>query len=177
MLVWLRQRRDRRRTARDLYGSIVTQARERAFYANWGVPDTTQGRFEIIVLHLVLVLRRLGLETARNQQLARALTEVFVIDMDDAMREMTIGDLAVPREVKRATGALLDRYNAYLAGLSEQHDMKLQAALESQLAYLEISPTDAAGLSRYTRTAAAALDQQPEREVLAGRLRWPPCVC
>ena len=62
MLAWLKTRRDRRQIARSLYGSIVTRAREPVFYARWGVPDTVQGRFEMIALHLVLVLRRLAAE-------------------------------------------------------------------------------------------------------------------
>ncbi len=60
MLAWLMQRAHRRRTARSLYGSIVTQARSPGLYAGWGVPDTPEGRFEIIGLHLVLILRRLA---------------------------------------------------------------------------------------------------------------------
>ena len=98
MLAWLRQRRDRRRTARSLYGSIVTQARSSGLYATLGVPDTHEGRFEIIVLHLVLVLRRLAREGERAERSGRALTEAFVVDLDDTLREMTVGDLAVPRQ-------------------------------------------------------------------------------
>ena len=95
----------------------MTAAREPVFYAAWGVPDTVQGRFEMIALHLVLVLRRLAAEGERASAWRRALTEAFVVDLDDGMREMTFGDLAVPREVKRAAAALFDRHRAYLAAL------------------------------------------------------------
>jgi hypothetical protein len=74
----------------------VTAARAHNFYAQWGVPDTVQGRFEMIALHVALALRRLDKEGAAGRRLGLALTEAFVVDMDDTMREMTFGDLAVP---------------------------------------------------------------------------------
>jgi cytochrome b pre-mRNA-processing protein 3 len=163
MLAWLKSRRTRLRTARSLYGSIVTAARRPTFYADWGVPDTMQGRFEMIVLLLALAVRRLR----------QALTEAFVVDMDDAMREMTFGDLAVPREIKHATAALFDRYNAYLAALDGPHDMELREALEAQLAYLVPAGFDASSLAAYVRTAAEMLARQSSAQVLTGRLAWP----
>jgi cytochrome b pre-mRNA-processing protein 3 len=174
MLAWLRTRRTRRQTARELYGSIVTQARRQDFYADWGVPDTTQGRFEMIVLHLALVLHRMRGERAEGSRLARSLTESFVVDMDDAMREMTFGDLAVPREIKNAIAALFDRYRAYLAGLASPAEDVLQASLEEQLAYLgHAGRLDARSLAHYMHRAAAALAGQGTLEIFAGRLAWP----
>ena len=136
MLAWLKNSRDRRQVARSLYGSSVTAARARVFYAEWGVPDTLQGRFEMIALHVALVLRRLGAEGGSGRRLGVALTEAFVADLDDGMRELTFGDLAVPREIKRAAAALFDRHTAYLAALAAPSDALLVAALEAQLAYL-----------------------------------------
>ena len=77
-----------------------------------GRADSIQGRFEMVALHLVLALRRIAAEGPDAEPLGRALTEAFVVDLDDVMREMTFGDLAVPREVKRATAALFDRHSA-----------------------------------------------------------------
>ena len=177
MLTWLKKRRDRRETARSFYGSIVTRARERIFYAEWGVPDTLQGRFEMILLHMVLALRRLAAEGHAGGRLARALNEAFVVDMDDIMREMTFGDLAVPREVKRATAALYDRHAAYLAGLASPHDMVLPQAIQAQLAYLDHGGRlDPLRMAAYMRSAATALDAQPSVEVLAGQPAWPQPV-
>jgi cytochrome b pre-mRNA-processing protein 3 len=173
MLAWLTSRRTRLRTARSLYGSIVTAARRPTFYADWGVPDTMQGRFEMIVLHLALAVRRLRPEGEAGKRLAQVLIEAFVVDLDDAMREMTFGDLAVPREIKRATAALFDRHNAYLAALDGPHDMVLQEALEAQLGYLGSAGFDARSLAAYVRTAAEMLALQPSAQVLAGRLAWP----
>src|SRR6476661_10185181 len=82
------------RTIEAIYGMIVTQAREPLFYRDLGVPDTVNGRFDLIVLHLWMVLRRLG-EIADMAQLAQALFDRFCADMDDKLREVAIGDLAV----------------------------------------------------------------------------------
>lgn len=172
MLAWLRTRTALPRTARLLYGSIVSAARRPAFYADWGVPDTMQGRFEMIVLHLALAVRRLRSAGDMGKRLAQALMEAFVLDMDDGMRELTFSDLAVPREVKRATAAVFDRHEAYLAALDRPHDM-LRETIKAQLAYLGASDLDAGGLARYLRRAAEMLERQPSAEVLAGKMVWP----
>ena len=177
MLDWLKTRSDRRQIARSLYGSIVTRAREPVLYARFGVPDSLQGRFEMVALHLVLALRRIAAEGPDAEPLGRALTEAFVVDLDDVMREMTFGDLAVPREVKRATAALFDRHGAYSKGLDAPGGSALADALRAQLAYLHSGRAapglDAQGLSDYVRSVASALDAQPASPILAGRLEWP----
>lgn len=174
MLDWLTRSRDRRRTARSLYGSIVTRARQRVFYEAWGVPDTLQGRFEMVVLHLALVLGRLRPEGADGERLARALNEEFVIDVDDCMREMTFGDLRVPREMKRATAALFDRHNVYLAALRAPGRAALRNAIAGELAYLDKGGAlDAARLADDAHAVAAALAGQPREEILGARLAWP----
>jgi len=174
MLAWLNKNRTRRRTARSLYGSIVTAARRPILYADWGVPDTMQGRFEMIVLHLVLVQRRLGAEGETGGRVARALSETFVVDMDDGMREMTFGDLAVPREIKRVAAALFDRHRAYRAALAAADNAPLQDALRAQMAYLDTDGrVDVRSLSDYVREAARALDGHAAARLLGGELAWP----
>jgi cytochrome b pre-mRNA-processing protein 3 len=175
MLAWLKTMSDRRQTARSLYGSIVTRAREPVFYATWGVPDTVQGRFEMIALHLVLVLRRLAAEGRVGERFGRALTEAFMVDLDDAMREMTFGDLAVPRDVKRAAAALFHRHRAYLAALGAADDMTLAQAIGAQLAYLDPGGgLDAHAIAVYVRRCASALDVEPAALILGGQVAWPP---
>lgn len=174
MLDWFTGRRDLRRTAREFYGSIVTQARQPIFYADWGVADTTQGRFEMVALHVALALQRLAAEGASGQDLGRALTESFVVDMDDTMREMTFGDLAVPREVKHAVAALYDRHRTYTAAQADPDATALQQALAAQLAYLGAGERlDAAALAHYMRTTTAGLLQCPSAGVLSGQVAWP----
>ncbi len=174
MLTRLRLWRDRHEKARSLYGSIVTQARSRGFYAHWGVPDTAEGRFEMILLHLVLVLHRLGREGEAGQRLARALNETFAVDLDDNLREMTVGDLAVPRHVKRAVGALHERHASYGAALAAADDGQLTATLQARLAAAGAGgELDAGRICAYIRQVGRRLDPLPGAEVLAGRVAWP----
>jgi cytochrome b pre-mRNA-processing protein 3 len=124
----LTRRSDPARTATELYGRLVAQARSPAFYAGMGVPDTPEGRFELLLLHMALMLRRLQREGQETAQLARALSETFVIDMDDCMREMGVGDLTVAKKVKKAAAALYDRSRDYGKAL-ELADADLLAQL------------------------------------------------
>lgn len=172
MLTRLKLRRDRRQKARSLYGSIVTQARTRDFYAHWGVPDTREGRFEMIALHLVAVLHRLRQDGRAGQQLARALTETFAVDVDDNLREMAVGDLAVPRHVKRAVGALHECHATYRAALVERGDDALAAVVQQRLGEAGRG-LDVSRICAYIRRVGDRLGQLPSAEVLAGRLAWP----
>src|SRR5262245_3127283 len=174
MFAWLSRRLDRRRTARELYGSIVTQARTPIFYAAWGIPDTLAGRCEILMLHLSAVLERLTQEGGEGVILARALSEAFIADMDANMRELTFGDLAVPREIKRTAAALFDRHRTYAQALEARQPTPVLEALEAEMAYLV--PTgrlDAGRLAHYMLEVAQCLDRQSGSALLAGRLGWP----
>src|SRR5262245_65838437 len=90
MLTRLKLWRDQHQKARSLYGSIVTQARSPRFYAHWGVPDTAEGRFEMIALHLVVVLHRLGQDGEEGQRLARPLAETLAEGLGHNRAQMTL---------------------------------------------------------------------------------------
>jgi cytochrome b pre-mRNA-processing protein 3 len=175
MLGWLKRRRNVRRTARSLYGSIVTQARSHLAYERWGVPDTPEGRFEMIVLHLALVLRRLSKAGEAGRKLGQALTEVFVVDVDDTLREMTVGDLSVPRHVKRAVAVLRNRYKAYDAALtSSDPEVAVKNAVAQALAGLPgAHALDASLICAYTVEAAQALERTADAQLLDGEPSWP----
>lgn len=176
MLNWLKERQHRLRSAQELYGSIVAQARHVAFYTACGIPDTARGRFEILSLHVAAVMRRLQAEGPTGQSLARALGETLVADMDDTMREMTISDLAVPREVKKVAAALYDRH----AALAEADPAALGQALARQLQYLRSDASspdiDTEALASYFHRVAAQLAGQSREAMLAGNLTWPNLV-
>src|SRR4051812_44084548 len=84
----------------EAYRSIVAQSRQQKFYAEWGVPDTVTGRFDMISLHLALLLRRLKSEPSA-QPFTQALVDLFFRDMDRSLREMGVTDLGVPNKVKK----------------------------------------------------------------------------
>ena len=92
MLSWLFSRSPGQRKASDLYGAVVALARTPALYADMGVADTPEGRYEALVLNLFLVMERLRAEGEAGVEASQALIERFVIDMDDNMREMGVGE-------------------------------------------------------------------------------------
>ncbi len=109
-------------TIARLYGTIVAQARAPAFYQIYGVPDTVGGRLEMIMLHTVLLLRRLEGEPPPIRALGQGLFDRFCRDMDDSMRELGVGDLAVPRSMRRIGEAFYGRQAAYREGLDAADD-------------------------------------------------------
>ena len=108
------------RTIASLYGTIVAQARARAFYQIYGVPDTVNGRFEMVVLHAVLLLHRLRAEPALREPLGQGIFDMFCNDMDATLREMGVGDLAVPRSMRRIGEAFYGRQAVVEAALAAE---------------------------------------------------------
>jgi cytochrome b pre-mRNA-processing protein 3 len=96
----------------SLYNNIVAQAREPLFYRDLGVPDTVNGRFDMVLLHLWMVLRRLR-PVERGAGLSQALFDHFCGDMDDNLREMGVGDLTVPKRMQKFGEAFYGRAAAY----------------------------------------------------------------
>src|ERR1043165_979466 len=116
-------------TIAALYGAIVTQARDARFYEAYGIPDTVLGRFDLIVLHLALVLRRLREGDASAAALAQGVFDAFCRDMDHNLREMGISDQGVPRQMRRVGEAFYGRAQAYDTALADVGDGALVATL------------------------------------------------
>jgi cytochrome b pre-mRNA-processing protein 3 len=153
-----------RRTPRDdsiasLYGTIVAQARAPVFYQSFGVPDTVNGRFEMVVLHAVLLLRRLnaGPEPARER--GQAIFDLFCRDMDANLREMGVGDLAVPRTMRRIGEAFYGRQAAYEGALAAGDPGVLVGALARNV-YGSEAGAGAPRLAVYVREAVRHLAAQ-----------------
>ncbi len=162
-------------TIDSLYGVIVAQARVPDFYEEFGVADSVEGRFELIVLHLALVTRRLGRED-KGAALSRALVDRFGRDMDDNLREMGVSDVTVPKKMKRMFEALYGRSRVYRRALDETGLQALEAALARNVfgGRARERPGAAAQLAAYVRRAARELDAVDGRQILAGQLAFPP---
>lgn len=130
--------------ARRLHMAATARGRSPAFYIDYGVPDTLDGRFEMIALHGHLIMRRLRAETGEAKEaatsLAQALFDVMFDDMDRALREMGVGDLGVGRRVKTMARAFYGRAVAYDHGLDDPDGTVLGEALRRNL-YGTASPT------------------------------------
>ncbi|MFN3658780.1 MAG: ubiquinol-cytochrome C chaperone family protein [Pseudolabrys sp.] len=170
-------RRNRRPdTISALYGTIVAQARLPCFYRDYGVADTVNGRFDLLVLHLVLVLERLVGEAALTER-SQALFDRFCRDMDDNLREIGIADLKVPKEMRRIGEAFYGRAQAYRTALAAEGDDALAAAVARNV-YSGAPPDPAAPrrLAAYMRVALRELRAQQADAIAAGDLRWPDPV-
>lgn len=161
----------RTRSPENLYSAIVTAARQPRFYAEWGVPDTLDGRFDMIVLHQFLVLDRLRNEPGQ-EDLSQALTDTFFDDMDRSLREMGVGDLSVGKKVRKMAEAYHGRLAAYGKALPQQGDA-LELALARNVFGRAETVSGAEQLARWTRTAQAALASQTLNKIVTGAIQWP----
>jgi cytochrome b pre-mRNA-processing protein 3 len=143
-----------RGTIEAIYGMIVTQAREPQFYRNMGVPDTVNGRFDLLLLHLWMVLRRLR-PAAGGAELSQALFDRFCDDMDGNLREMGVGDLTVPKRMQAFGEAFYGRSAAYDLAFTDGQEALAQALCKNILNGEQIE--NARRLASYARTVCAEL--------------------
>ena len=143
MFVYLKERTRRKKAAQALYELAAEQALSRHFYARWQVPDTFDGRFEMLILHAFLVWRRLKDEGAAGQQLAQDFFDALFIQIDRTLRERGIGDLGVPRHVKTMMKAFKGRALAYDVALCAGSDpLALRKALIRNVYGTVVPPRD-----------------------------------
>ena len=155
-----------RGTIESIYGTIVAQARDPLFYQELGVRDSVDGRFDMLLLHLWMVLRQLKLKGA-SPALSQALVERFCTDMDDNLRELGTSDLRVPKKMQEFGRALYGRAAAYDMALAAGRE-PLALALSKNIyngtdiensrrlvAYVEAAIADLARLDPATLTHSA----------------------
>jgi cytochrome b pre-mRNA-processing protein 3 len=172
MSPWKLFKRDPHETeATRLYDAIVRQARRPDFYQGGGVPDSIDGRFELIALHAYLVLRRLRAAGGAAEPLAQALVDVLFADLDASLREMGAGDLGVGKRVKRMATAFYGRIGAYET--SENKGAMEQALMRNLFGTVTPQAAQLAAMTGYVETALAQLANQPLPEIMAARLNFP----
>ena len=159
----------RQRAALDpLYRAVVARGRDPAWYREGKVPDTIDGRFDMIAAILALVLLRLEAEGEAGRDPSVLLTELFIDDMDGTLRQIGIGDYVVGKHVGRMMSAVGGRLGALREGRARG---SLSDAVTRNI-FHDSPPADealafvAAGLERF----ADALDRAPAASLLAGRL-------
>jgi cytochrome b pre-mRNA-processing protein 3 len=144
----------RRTTIALLYKRIATASRTAGLYAALGIPDTVEGRFESLSLHMILVLRALRGLPAPADEIAKDLTDAFFRDMDASLREMGVGDTVVPKRMKKVAASFYGRAQAYDPPL-EQGDEPAMAEALARNACGAVAP--ATSLARYAFTADRGL--------------------
>jgi cytochrome b pre-mRNA-processing protein 3 len=157
-----------RMAATALYSRCVTQARHPFFYRDLSVPDTVDGRFDVLVLHLFLLLRRLK----PMPTLASSLTDLFFADMDQNLRQMGVADPGVGKRIRKMLDAFYGRIAAYEIAYGD--DVSLSAALERNLYGAAPAPASApAALLAYVRRAETALAATTAEALSVGQCDWP----
>ena len=145
------------------YRSIVAQSRQPRFYAEWGVPDTVTGRFDMVSLHLALLLRRLkGDESAR--EFSQALVELFFQDMDRSIRELGVTDLGVPKKVKAMGNVFYGLANVLGPALDSASVADVESVLVRNV-YGEANP-GALPLANYLLDQSGRLAGEPAAQLM-----------
>jgi cytochrome b pre-mRNA-processing protein 3 len=158
--------RPARLAGQALYAAAASQARQPGFYTRLRTPDTREGRFELYTLHVILLVERLRGQGAAAAETSQAVFDAYIRGLDDAFRELGVGDLSVGKKMKKLGEAFYGRLRAYDDAADPQ-------ALEALFARTVGAEADAAGLARYVTAARDHLAVQPLEDVLAGSVSWP----
>lgn len=162
------------RPVERLYDTVVAQARMPAFYAELGVADTLDGRFDLLALHIHLVLRRLAqCEEATARGMGQGLFDTFFHDMDRSLRAMGVGDMSVGKRVKDMIRAYYGRTAAYEEALGTEAGTGVLAAAIARNVYAGATTPYAVALSAYAREVAAGLETLDVASLLAGEIVFP----
>ena len=129
MIFKLLRKDPRRAVIEGLHDEIVAAARQPRLYAELGVPDTLEGRFEALCLHVLLVLRRLRALPAPAAEIGQELVDHVFRQLDRSLREMGVGDFGVPKRMKKLAQAFYGRARAYDGALEAKDREALAAAL------------------------------------------------
>jgi len=159
--------------AAALFAGAVNQARLPVFYETFAVPDTSEGRFELLAMHVYLVLRRLKGAGATPDRLAQRVLDAFFANLDGSLREMGVGDLSVGKKIRALAEAFYGRARAYEMGLGDGAAPSDLAAAVSRNVYERAEAEMGAALARYLREAAANVEAQPLSRIMSGVVRFP----
>jgi len=173
VLAGLFKRRDTGNTAAEsLYLSAVEAARRPILFTELGVPDTLDGRYEMVALHTYLVLRRLKRDHAATAELAQAVFDFMFADFDNTLRELGVGDLGVGRRVKQMATGFYGRIAAYDAGM-DGGDLA-EALRRNAYGTVTVGDGPVARLAGYLKDADRALAPPPAGGFAAGRVSCAP---
>lgn len=159
--------------AAPLYDGLMRAARQPAFYAELGVADSVEGRLEMLMLYVGLVVHRLAAE-ADGRETARGLTELFIDDMQRTLREIGYDDSGLKRRLKKLAGAFYGRMEATAAALAGDRSDALADTLTRNVYGGKADPEHAVRLAEHVRRFAHSLAETPAAELAAGNLPSPP---
>lgn len=156
----------------SLYDQIVAAARQPRFYADWQVPDTPNGRFEMLSLHMFLFLRRARAGNEALSAIAQETVDAFFTDIDHSLRELGIGDMAVPKRMKKLARMFYGRAQSYTQALEAGDAAAMSAALARNVAPEDPAWTGGPPLAAYALAADRTLAAQPDEAIAGGHISF-----
>ena len=156
---------------RALYARVVEQARTPALYLDLGAPDTVGGRFEIYSLHVVLLLERLRGQGQAAADVSQALFDAYVKGLDDALRELGVGDMVVGKKMRKLGEAFYGRGKNYQAALDQLPDRAPLEAVMGRTVYAGVEDRSR-DLGDYVLAVRESLARNPLEALLQGQVDW-----
>ncbi|WP_026619268.1 cytochrome b pre-mRNA-processing protein 3 [Ensifer sp. WSM1721] len=156
------------------YALLTAAARQPFLYTDLDVPDTVMGRFEMLSAILILYFRRTRASARAGQEIAQEIVDAFFEDVDHSIRELGVGDVSVPKKMKKFAGMFYGRLESYAAALEGRDGGALAAALRRNFHPGADEPPSMQGLASYLLAAETVLSEAPEEIVETGQLRIPP---
>ncbi len=161
-----------RAAAQRLYAAMVAQARRPALYAQMGAPDTPDGRFEVYTAHVLLLLERLKGQGPQAAALSQGLFDAYLSGLDNGLREMAVGDLAVGKTMRKLGEAFYGRAKAMEAALAVLPDRAPFEALIGRTVFAGAESPNASALADDLLATRAELAAAPLEHLLQGQVAW-----
>lgn len=158
------------------YHAIILQARQPDFYTRYGVPDTLDGRFDVLVLHVSLVLLRLKRDRTESERFSQALFDTLFVDLDQSLREIGVSDMSVGKKVKQMGKAFYGRLEAYRIGLeaakSDDGEQLVGALHRNLYRGATGAEHESVAMAGYVLRQAAYLETLSTDEIISGNLSF-----
>ncbi|WP_306118591.1 MULTISPECIES: ubiquinol-cytochrome C chaperone family protein [unclassified Roseitalea] len=177
MIVSLFRRTERetnRRIVDAIFERTVAAARQPVLYADWGMPDTPLGRYESVALHMIVLMHRTRAQGPQIEALAQEVLDEFFKDVDHSIRELGVGDLGVPKRMKKLARMFYGRMGAYWQAIDDDDPDALAIAIRRN-----VMPDDPASerlapapIAAYMIASARHLATQDNAALLAGRIDY-----
>lgn len=167
-----RESRRNAEASNNLYIAAVEQARSQIFFLDFGVPDSVDGRFDLVIVHIMLLVRRLRQQGKAAADVSQALLNLMFADMDRNLREMGVGDLSVGRQVKKMAKAFYGRAETWEQALDQDIKSVRSALAETVYRSVDVSSEPISSLASYVMAADKHLAGQPTGAIVLGEVEF-----
>ncbi len=169
MLALLKKRNPHEQAAKAVYGQLLEKTRAPVFYTEYGVPDTFDGRFDLLLLHTFFIINRLTGEGRVGRDFNQALFDVVFADMDQSLREAGIGDMGVPKRQRKMMKAFNGRMHAYAD--AQKSEASMTDALKRNVygTLKEVPAQNIEKMRDYMKRGIATLEKYSATDIMAAK--------